>query len=103
MSEEKKIEGMKNLKSKGFARFLLEMGFLRFGLPVTVIYQLITFIGKYGVDFSNIGQLFTGSNLISFLIFLTLESVIFAVILWFYIDRYLSKAAPLGRRHFLRV
>ena len=96
MNKQKKLENLKHIKSKGFLRFLLEIGFLKFGLPVSISFQIIDYVWKNGFDLSDIGQIFTYDNILGFLIFLTFESLFFAAVMWFYVDRVLSKTEPLG-------
>ncbi len=70
------------MRSKGMLRFIFEVGFIRFAIPLTVLDKIITYVIKYGLTSANIGEFFTERNILNFLIETFAAGITFGLILW---------------------
>ncbi len=80
----KSILNADRIREKGMLRFILEVGIIRFALPVTFLSRSISYFLKYGWSFANIEELFTKANIYYFFGEILMEGIFFGSIIWFW-------------------
>jgi len=78
----KSIFNTDRTREKGMFRFILEVGIIRFALPVAFLSRTILYLLKYGWTAANIGELFTAPNICYFFGEVLMEGIIFGSIIW---------------------
>ncbi|HEY0659395.1 MAG TPA: hypothetical protein VGD05_13010, partial [Pyrinomonadaceae bacterium] len=88
MDKQGKIEQWEKIKSKGFTRFIVERGILRFGLPVVLLTRITSYLIDYGFTFDYVEPLLTRRNILSLLFMPFIAGVFFGLILWITGEKY---------------
>lgn len=81
MNEKQKKENWAKIRSTGILRLILEIGILRFALPVTILAQIILYLMEHGFTSSYIPDRFTGPRIISYVLGIVTGGIVFAVLM----------------------
>lgn len=94
MTDRQKKENWEKVRAKGFVRFVLEVGFLRFALPTVILTQIIMYVLDHGLTTSRIAGLFTEPKISSFLVGLLVAGLLGGTVFWVVGERNYRKLNP---------
>jgi hypothetical protein len=72
------------IREKGMFRFILEVGIIRFAIPVTILSKIIFYLLNYGWTMPNIGETLSELNIIRFIGEVLFEGIFFGSIVWYW-------------------
>jgi hypothetical protein len=78
----KSIFNSDRVREKGMFRFILEIGIIRFALPLTILIRTVSYLLKYGWTAANLEELLSVPNIYYFLGEVLMEGIIFGSIVW---------------------
>jgi hypothetical protein len=82
MDNQRKIEQWEKIKSKGFIRFIIESGILKFGLLAVITTQIGLYVIDYGFTLDYVERLLTREHILDVLFVALISGVVFGLIMW---------------------